>query len=167
MNKGVIYAGDLQIYSAPAALISHVEWAINQHLGVVQSFRWLKQPVSPGSYGLEMQWRSRDSMAPKLALSLKSWKLIRFELREIDQRNSEGVLFRCTPDLGLHQVSINPIGEVVINENQIKSLIADSIGVKKLVNTLENAIGVEWDRELEPFRIALAEGNQHSLSQIG
>ena len=76
-------------------------------------------------------------------------------------------MFRCTPDLGLHQVSINPIGEVVINENQIKSLIADSIGVKKLVNTLENAIGVEWDRELEPFRIALAEGNQHSLSQIG
>jgi hypothetical protein len=33
MNKAVIYAGDLRIYSVPSALIAHAEWAINQQLG--------------------------------------------------------------------------------------------------------------------------------------
>ena len=40
--------------------------------------------------------------------------------------------------------------------------------VSKLIKSaLEIAIGKQWDDELEPFRIALAERGQESLSQIG
>jgi hypothetical protein len=55
----------------------------------------------------------------------------------------------------------------MISENQIRNLIKLAMSQKKLQSTLENAIGAEWDEELEPFRIALAERGQQSLSQIG
>jgi hypothetical protein len=55
----------------------------------------------------------------------------------------------------------------MLNENTIKRIIATATGQKKLVSNLENAIGVEWDSELEPFRIALAEIHQQKFSQIG
>jgi hypothetical protein len=55
----------------------------------------------------------------------------------------------------------------MVAENTIKKLIAGTTSQKKLINNLENAIGLEWDEELEPFRIALAEVHQQKFSQIG
>jgi hypothetical protein len=55
----------------------------------------------------------------------------------------------------------------MIPENQISNLIYKSLSVEKLKSSLENAIGKHWDDELEPFRIALAERGQETLSQIG
>lgn len=167
MSKSVNYAGDLRIYSAPSALLSHVEWGINQHLGLAQDFQWIPQPLSPGAYSLEFEWKQSKAIAAKLAIALKGWHFIRFEIREVNTSISEGVLFRCTPDLGLHQVTTGSTGDVMIPENQISNLIYKSLSVEKLKSGLENAIGAEWDRELEPFRIALAERGQESLSQIG
>ena len=167
MSKSITYAGDLRIYSAPSALVSHVEWAINQHLGGAQVFEWIPQPLSPGAYSLEFEWKNSKSLAAKLAIALKSWHFIRFEVREINTSMSEGVLFRCTPDLGLHQATTGSTGDVMIPENQISNLIYKSLSVEKLKSGLENAIGTQWDDELEPFRIALAERGQESLSQIG
>jgi hypothetical protein len=88
-------------------------------------------------------------------------------MREVNTSMSEGVLFRCTPDLGLHQATTGSTGDVMIPENQISNLIYKSLSVEKLKSTLENAIGKDWDSELEPFRIALAERGQETLSQIG
>ena len=167
MSKSITYAGDLRIYSAPSALISHVEWAINQHIGSAQVFEWIPQPLSPGAFSLEFDWKSNKAVAAKLAIALKGWHFIRFEVREINTSMSEGVLFRCTPDLGLHQATTGSTGDVMIPENQISNLIYKSLSVEKLKSTLENAIGKDWDTELEPFRIALAERGQESLSQIG
>jgi len=167
MSKSITYAGDLRIYSAPSALISHVEWAINQHIGSAQVFDWIAQPLSPGTFSLEFEWKSKKPVAAKLAIALKSWHFIRFEMREVNLTMSEGILFRCTPDLGLHQVTTGSTGDVMIPENQISNLIYNSLSVEKLKNSLENAIGKQWDDELEPFRIALAERGQQSLSQIG
>jgi hypothetical protein len=64
-------------------------------------------------------------------------------------------------------MSASPTGELMLNENTIKRIITTATSQKKLVNNLENAIGVEWDSELEPFRIALAEIHQQKFSQIG
>jgi hypothetical protein len=55
----------------------------------------------------------------------------------------------------------------MIPENQISNLIYKTLSVEKLKSCLDNAIGTQWDLELEPFRIALAERGQESLSQIG
>ena len=167
MNKSITYAGDLRIYSVPSALVAHVEWALNQHLGGAQEFNWLPQPLSPGAFALEFEWKTKKAIAAKIAISLKGWHFIRFEMREINIATTEGTLFRCTPDLGLHQATTGSTGDVMIPENQISNLIYKSISVEKLKNGLENAIGSEWDRELEPFRIALAERGQETLSQIG
>lgn len=167
MSKSIIYAGDLRIYSVPSALISHVEWAINQHLGDAHKFNWVRQPISPGTLALEFEWKSKNPTAAKLAIALKGWRFIRFEIREASNLNIEGVLIRCTPDLGLHQCSTGSTGDVMIAENQITNLINNAVGVEKLKSSLENAIGKAWDDELEPFRIALAEGAQDSLSKIG
>jgi hypothetical protein len=128
---------------------------------------WLPQPISPGSFALEFEWKASKSVSAKLAISLKGWHFIRFELREINSKFAEGVLFRCTPDLGLHQVSTGSTGDVMIPENQINNLIIKCVGVEKLKSCLENAIGTQWDAELEPFRIALAERGEESFSQIG
>ena len=167
MNKGVTYAGDLRIYSVPSALVSHVEWAINQVIGQSHTFNWIPQHLSPGAFSLEFEWKSKGSVAGKLAISLKGWHFIRFEMREVNVATTEGVLFRCTPDLGLHQATTGSTGDVMIPENQISNLIYKSVGVEKLKSALENAIGKQWDDELEPFRIALAERGQETLSQIG
>ena len=167
MNKSITYAGDLRIYSVPSALVAHVEWALNQHLGGAQVFNWIPQPLSPGAFALEFEWKSQKAIAAKIAISLKGWHFIRFEMREVSIATTEGTLFRCTPDLGLHQATTGSTGDVMIPENQIRNLINLAMSQKKLQSTLENAIGVEWDEELEPFRIALAERGQESLSQIG
>ena len=167
MNKSITYAGDLRIYSVPSALVAHVEWALNQHLGGAQVFNWIPQPLSPGAFALEFEWKSQKAIAAKIAISLKGWHFIRFEMREVSIATTEGTLFRCTPDLGLHQATTGSTGDVMIPENQIRSLINLAMSQKKLQSTLEIAIGVEWDEELEPFRIALAERGQESLSQIG
>jgi len=167
MNKGVTYAGDLRIYSVPSALLAHVEWAINQKLEQSHQFDWISQPLSPGSYSLEFEWKFNKSIAGKLAIALKGWHFIRFEMREASSRSTEGTLFRCTPDLGLHQATTGSTGDVMIPENQISNLIYKSMSVEKLKSSLENAIGAQWDSELEPFRIALAERGQETLSQIG
>lgn len=167
MNKAVIYAGDLRIYSVPSALVAHVEWAINQQLGQSLQFDWIPQPLSPGAFALEISWQGPTNIAGKLAIALKSWNLIRFEIHESNSKYLDGILFRCTPDLGLHQISASPTGELMINENSIKRVITTATSQKKLVSNLENAIGIEWDSELEPFRIALAELHQQKFSQIG
>jgi hypothetical protein len=167
MNKGVTYAGDLRVYSVPSALIAHVEWAINQHTGQSHKFTWSPQPLSPGAFSLEFSWQGPTNIAGKLAISLKSWNLIRFEIHESNSKYLDGTLFRCTPDLGLHQISTGSTGDLMIAENTIKKLIAGATSQKKLINNLENAIGLEWDEELEPFRIALAQAHQQKFSQIG
>lgn len=167
MNKAVIYAGDLRIYSVPSALVAHVEWMINQQLGQSLQFNWIPQSLSPGTFALEMSWREPTNIAGKLAISLKSWNLIRFEIHESNSKYQDATLYRCTPDLGLHQISAGSTGDLMIAENTITKIITTATSQKKLVSMLENAIGTDWDLELEPFRIALAESHQQKLSQIG
>ena len=159
------FRGRLCIYSVPAALRNHVEWAILQTLQTLQTqskpkiqvsnlnnLKELWVAVDAGQFGLEIQWQSESSNASKLVNALKIWKLIRFEVSEF---NAEGsVLYRATPDLGIHQANIDSLGNVILAESKIKSCIESSYSQQKLISNLESALGVAWDTELEPFRIA-------------
>lgn len=148
------FRGRLCIYSVPAALRNHVEWAILQNIQVsnLNNLKELWVAVDAGQFGLEIQWHSEISTAPKLVNALKIWKLIRFEVSEF---NAEGsVLYRATPDLGIHQANIDSLGNVILAESKIKSCIESSYSQQKLISNLESALGVAWDTELEPFRIA-------------
>jgi hypothetical protein len=147
--------------------MQHIEWAINQAVGQVVSFTWVNQPLNPGSKAMEFEYKHHLPIAAKLVIALKAWHYIRFEVREVNKNTQDVIFFRATPELGLHQVSATTNGDVVLNENQINTIIKNSLSYEKLQANLENALGVNWDIELEPYRIALASGMLDSVSKSG
>ena len=147
--------------------MQHIEWAINQAVGQVVSFTWVNQPLNPGSKAMEFEYKHQIPIAAKLSTALKAWHYIRFEIRQLSKITGDATLFRATADLGLHQVNISSIGDVMLNENQINTAIKNSLTYEKLQNNLESALGIAWDSELEPYRIALASGMLDSISKSG
>jgi hypothetical protein len=55
----------------------------------------------------------------------------------------------------------------VVNENQLNQIITNSYSHKMLKSNLENALGMQWEIELEPYRLALASGMAESVSKSG
>ena len=156
MSKSPIYAGRILIYSTPAALTQHIEWALNQNLGYQVEPNWVNQPLSPGAKATEVDFNSDQPVAAKIAKALISWRYLRFEITQRCKKSGDATLYRITPDLGLHQASLASNGDVVLNEHQVNQLIKNAVSHKKLQIELENALGNQWDIELEPYRIALA-----------
>jgi len=138
MNRGF-----LSIHSCPLALIRHVEWSIESVLGRVQ-IDWRTQPLVAGTQRAQIEWRANKDHAAELASALKSWHYIRFEITASNQ------LFRHTPDLGMHRSQIDEIGNILITENQIKFALAKSDEAMR--ESLDVALGTEWEVELERFR---------------
>ena len=147
--------------------MQHIEWAINQALGQVVSFTWVNQPLNPGSKAMEFGYKHHLPIAAKVAIALKAWHYIRFEVREVNKNTQDAIFYRATPELGLHQVSTASNGDVVLNENQVNTILRNSLSYEKLQSNLENALGVNWDIELEPYRLALASGMLDSASKSG
>jgi hypothetical protein len=56
---------------------------------------------------------------------------------------------------------------VVINENQVNTILKNSMTHDRLINNLESALGNQWEVELEPYRIALASGMKEIVSKSG
>jgi hypothetical protein len=65
VSKSANYAGRILIYSTPAALMQHIEWAINQALGQVISFSWVNQPLNPGSKAMEFEYKHHYQLPQK------------------------------------------------------------------------------------------------------
>ena len=147
--------------------MQHIEWAINQALGQVISFSWVNQPLNPGSKAMEFEYKYHLSVAAKITTALKAWHYIRFEIREVNKNTQDATYYRATPDLGLHQANLASNGDVVLNENQVNSILKNSLSYEKLQANLENALGISWDIELEPYRIALAGPMLDTVSKSG
>ena len=152
-------SGDLRIYSAPKALLRHIQWSLNAIFEEKVSLEWVVQPLTPGTYSCELYWRSsvHKDRASKIAATLKSWHYIRFEVREFPTDGGEGVLYRCTPDLGMHQAVTASTGDVMIHENRILTILGNSKGFETLREGLQDALGVAWDDELECYRRGIVE----------
>ena len=138
MNRGY-----LLIHSCPMALIRHVEWSIESVLGRVQ-IDWRCQPLAAGTQRTQVEWRSNKNLSAELASALKSWHYLRFEITSGNQ------MFRHTPDLGMHRSQIDEMGNILLTENQIKFAMSKSD--EQLRETLDVALGTEWEVELERFR---------------
>lgn len=138
MNRGF-----LSIHSCPMALIRHVEWSIESVLGRVQ-IDWRTQPLDAGTQRTQVEWRSNKDLSAEIASALKSWHYLRFEITSGNQ------MFRHTPDLGMHRSRIDEMGNILITENQIKFSLAKSDDAMR--ESLDVALGTEWEVELEPFR---------------
>ena len=138
MNRGF-----LTIHSCPMALIRHVEWSIESVLGRVQ-IDWRNQPLAAGTQRTQIEWRANKDLSAELASALKSWHYLRFEITSGNQ------MFRHTPDLGMHRSRIDEMGNILLTENQIKFSLAKSDDAMR--ESLDVALGTEWEVELEPFR---------------
>ena len=142
-------AGLVVIHSAPSALRQHIEWGLNSLLGAPQNIFWRDQPLSPGTVRTTLEFRAPLGTAAKIATALKNWHYLHFEVSEIGSHGGE--IFRCTPELGIHRATIDPVGTILISEEVIRKALAhfDDVEVRE---NLERAIGKDWDEALEPYR---------------
>ena len=132
VSKTHIYAGRILIYSAPVALLQHIEWAINQQLSQVITPQWVSQPLLPGSKACEITYLSKQPVAANIAKAIMNWRLVRFEITQVNQETSDATLYRVTPDLGLHQANLASNGDVYLTQDYLNQLILNSPSHNKL-----------------------------------
>jgi len=159
-------SGDLRIYSAPRALLRHIQWSLNEIFGYPLDIQWKPQPLAAGSLMCEVQWRESKAVASKIASTLKAWHYLRFEVREFAVNGGEGVLYRCTPDLGLHQAVTASTGDVMIHENRLMTALANSRSYESLRESIADALGTSWDNELECYRLGIRDSGIAQVSTI-
>ena len=116
---------------------------------------------------MEFEYKHQHPVADQIATELKGWCYIRFEITQVNKNTNDAVWYRATQDLGLHQASLSSNGDVVLNENQVNTILKNSITHDRLINNLENALGNQWEAELEPYRLSLALGMKDIVSKSG
>lgn len=147
--------GIIVIHSAPAALCPHIEWSLNAALGSVARLEWTPQPAEPRSQRAEYSWAGRTGTGAALASALARCERARFEVTEEATRQTEGMRWAYTPRLGVFSAVMGLHGDIMIHENRIKrAVVAEALGGKSLVESLEDLLGTRWDDELEAFRHA-------------
>jgi hypothetical protein len=150
--------GYLAIHSAPSALTRHIQWAVANLLDRSVLLMWKPQPLLTGTYRTTCEWRDRSGTGAELASVLRGWHYLRFEIREDEHEGT--VLYRFTPELGIHRAVLDATGSVMLTENQIAN--AMTLNDDELRESLGRSLGTEWDLELEQFRRVELEGMSHS-----
>lgn len=142
--------GFLTIHSTPSALRHHIDWAIQAVLGNWVKPTWSPQPLIPGSYRAQIEYRDRQSAAAELASSLRSWHYLNFEI--IESTDNGGELFRCTPELGIHRAVVDQTGAVILTENQLNAALKNSFDEEGMREAIASLLGSSWELELDRFR---------------
>lgn len=147
-TSGVVY-----IHSSPSAVCPHIEWAISGSLGVRAELRWTAQPAAPGQLRTECDWSGEPGTGARLAAALRAWPVLRFEVTEDPSPGVDGQRFCHVPDLGLWRACTSANGDIVISEDQLRSLATQGSG-ETFGHRVEQILGAAWDDALEPFRRA-------------
>ena len=161
-TRGVIY-----IHSSPLAVCPHVEWAIGRVLGS-DSVRlgWSSQEAERGTMRAERAWVGLPGTSADLAKALAQWNMLRFEVTEEPSPGLDGARFMHVPGRGVHRAVTGAGGGVMVAEDRIRALLATTTSNEALRSGLDQLLGLEWDRELEPFRQAGGAEEQSWLSQV-
>lgn len=148
--------GVLVVHSAPRALCSHIEWAVNALIGAPLKYRWKPQPLTAEAFRVEVYWDAPAGTGAKLASALTGWTGIRFEVTEDPSVGCTGTRFSFAPELGLYSAAIDAAGNTVLTEARITAVLSDAGNdVTGIRNAFDRALGAPWDRELEPYRAAI------------
>jgi hypothetical protein len=142
--------GFLTIHSAPSALRHHIDWAIQSVLGNWTKLSWNSQPLLPGTFRTQLEFRGSQGVASEIASSLRSWHYLNFEV--IEGTELGGELFRFTPELGIHRAVVDPSGGILVNENQLSAILANSFDEESIREGIAVLMGNSWECELERFR---------------
>jgi len=111
---------------------------------------WSPQPLLPGTFRTQLEFRGPQGAASEIASSLRTWHYLNFEV--IEGTELGGELFRFTPELGIHRSVVDQSGAVLINENQISKVLAESFDEESIRDGIALIMGNAWELELEPFR---------------
>lgn len=149
LTSGVVY-----VHSSPSAVCPHVEWAISGALGTRTGLCWTEQPAAPGQLRTECNWSAEQGTGAQLVAALRAWPMLRFEVTEDASPGVDGQRYCHVPGLGLWRASTGANGDVVVNEDQLRTLAANSLGSESFTHRVEQLLGAEWDEALEPFRRA-------------
>ena len=145
-------SGIVQIHSASAALRPHVEWAVEAAFGMPIPLRWQPQPSAAGQFKCEFPWRGVPGIVDKLGSALISCRQIRFEIIEDAPADGLGRRVCFTPSLGVFNGVTNELGDLIVDENRLRTIMGINSSALPLAERLEELLGRPWDDELEVFR---------------
>jgi hypothetical protein len=166
MNNRV--SGVLVVHSAPRALCSHIEWALNALVGETLTYRWREQPIATDSVRAEIYWDALVGTGAKIASELRGWVDTRFEVTEDPSQTGLGTRYCYTPDLGLFGAEIDGAGNTMLTEARVTSLLMDAGNdVTGIRAHFDRALGGPWDRELEVYRAAIFDSSIRLLHGAG
>ncbi|WP_028848048.1 MULTISPECIES: DUF3145 domain-containing protein [Thermocrispum] len=148
-TRGVVY-----VHSSPAAVCPHVEWALSGALGRPAQLSWTAQNAAPGQLRAECDWRGPAGTGAAIARALKAWPMLRFEVTEEPSEGVDGERFCYAPGLGLWRGRTSANGDIVVGEDQLRTLVARSRAGEDLAHRIDELLGTAWDEALEPFRHA-------------
>jgi uncharacterized protein DUF3145 len=148
-TSGVVY-----VHSSPSAVCPHVEWAIAGTLGVRVTLQWTAQPAAPGHLRAECSWTADTGTASALVTALRAWPMLRFEITEDPSPGVDGERFCFAPGLGLWHSRTGANGDIMVGEDQLRTLAANSRGGESFAHHVDKLLGKPWDEALEPFRRA-------------
>ena len=150
VTRGVVF-----IHSTPTALCPHITWALEGVLDTRVSLDWVPQPAQPGTMRAEFSWTGDAGTGAYLASAMRGWDGLRYEVVEEASRGSDGARWTHTPELGIHHSRLSANGDIVVNEDRIRSIVEGAEGkMAVLTAELDLALGSAWDAELEDFRHA-------------
>ena len=123
--------------------------------GVRPEMLWRPQPVLPGTVRTEVAWAGPTGSAASLVSRMKGWPELRVEVVEEPRGELPGERFVMTPDLGIHRVCVDALGEGLIVESRLRMLLEKSgDNLESLRDGINDLIGSDWESELEAFRWA-------------
>jgi hypothetical protein len=160
--RGVLY-----VHSCPPAVCAHIEWAVARVLGVPVRMQWSAQPVDGSTLRSECQWTGKVGTAGELASALKAWSMIRFEVTEDASEGVDGERIAYIPGRGIHRSTMSANGDILVSEDRLRTLLANSSTGETLTHGLERLLGTAWDAELEPYRYAGDGAPVTRLYQVG
>jgi hypothetical protein len=99
-------------------------------------------------------WRGSAGTAGRLAAALRGWPLVRAEITEEPSVGSDGERYAMTPDLGVFRSAMAGNGDVLVQEDRLRSLMTTAEDLPSLRQALDRLLGGPWDVELEPYRQA-------------
>ncbi|GAB2688043.1 DUF3145 domain-containing protein [Saccharopolyspora gloriosae] len=148
-TSGVVY-----VHSSPSAVCPHIEWAVAGALGMRTELRWTAQPAAPGQLRAELTWTGEPGTGSRLVTALRAWPMLRFEITEDPSPGIDGQRFCHVPGLGLWNARTSANGDIVVSEDQLRTLAANSRGSESFTHRVDQLLGAAWDQELELFRHA-------------
>lgn len=135
---------------------------MSRALAIPVNLPWSAQPIDPGARRAEVGWSGHPGTAAQIAHELRQWPMIRFEITEEPSPGADGERFMHVPGRGLFRATTGAAGDIQIGEDRLRALMAASRSPEALAFALNNAMGTDWDNDLEPYRYA-AEGAETPL----